>query len=526
MNAPLSPFIMLDAIKRERQKRKAESSLLEFTKQAWEIIEPGVEFKYNWHLEAIAEHLEAVHDGEITNLLINIPPGCMKSIMVSVMLSPWEWVSNPKLRFMSASYGADLAIRDAMKSRLIIGSQWYQERWPHVQVSRKQDEKTKYELVTGGWRLSTSVGGRGTGEHPDRKLVDDPHNVKQAESDAERATALQWFDLTLGSRGVTRGAATIVVMQRLNSKDISGHILDDIGGYDHLCIPMSYERDGRKSVTVLGFKDPRKKEGELLWPDLYDAKKVTALSKTLGEYGTAGQLQQRPSPAGGGIIKVEHFQQWPKDKPLPMMEFVVQSYDGAFTKDHDNDPCGHLSIGIAQVGKKYCAFILDTWEDWLEYPEFRDRVVDDWRGATYGGEPGNKLNKPRRADVVLIEEKANGLSLLQDLRTANVPVAGYNPGRADKVMRAHQIAPILELDIVYIPESKKEPGKFTSWARPFVRRCELFPRDDHDDVVDCFTQAMIYCRDKGFFDLNFVEVEEPEEIDYAARKKKRNPYGA
>lgn len=526
MNAPLSPAILRDVVKNALLQKQAESSLLAFTKQAWHIIEPGAEFRYNWHLEVIAEHLEAVHDGEIQNLLINIPPGTMKSILVSVMMSPWEWIHNDSLRYMGASYGEDLAIRDSMKARSIIGSRWYHERWPHVGVSRRQDDKKKYELTGGGWRMATSVGGRGTGEHPDRKIVDDPHNVKKAESDTERSTALQWFDLTLGSRGVSRDAATIVVMQRLHERDLSGHILEgeDADNWVHLCIPMEYER-GRTKSTVLGFKDPRKEEGELLWPSLYDAGKVTKLRKRLGEYGAAGQLQQRPSPAGGGILKIEHFQKWPWKTPLPVMEFVVQSYDGAFTDKHENDPCAGLALGIAQVGTRYCGFVLDVWEDWLTYPKFRDKVIDDWRSSLYGGEPNNKLNKPRRADYLLIEEKANGLSLIQDLRNGNVPANGYNPGKADKVMRAHQVAPVLELDCIYIPESRKEPGQFVTWARGFVSRCEKFPKDEHDDVVDCFTQAIILCRDKGFFDMNFAEPDPIEERDYHAEKKRKtNPY--
>ena len=206
---------MLDMIKREQMRRAAQKSLMEFTRQSFHIIEPGQDFCENWHLDVIAEHLEAVTSGDIRNLVINIPPGCMKSILTSVAWPAWEWANDPSIRWLSASYGVELAIRDAIKTRDIITSEWYQERWAEVAIKPGEDQKTKYALTGGGWRLATSVGGRATGEHPDRKIVDDPHNAKQAESDAERKEALTWFDRTLSTRGQSRGASTVVVMQRL-----------------------------------------------------------------------------------------------------------------------------------------------------------------------------------------------------------------------------------------------------------------------------------------------------------------------
>lgn len=166
MGAIISPAIMMDAIKREKLYRAAESSLMSFVEQSWHIIEPTTKFSNNWHLEAIAEHLEAISAGEMGNLLINIPPGTCKSILVSVMWPAWEWIADPSLRILGASYGEDLSVRDAQKSRDIITSEWYKQRWEHVRIVKGSDQKTKYDLTGRGWRLATSVGGRGTGEHP------------------------------------------------------------------------------------------------------------------------------------------------------------------------------------------------------------------------------------------------------------------------------------------------------------------------------------------------------------------------
>lgn len=517
MGAPLSPVILLNAVRRAQEQRAAERSLMEFARQAWPIIEPGTEFQDGWHLRAIADHLEALSDGEIENLVINIPPGCCKSILVSVLWPAWEWAKRPDLRYLGASYGADLAIRDAQKCRDIILSDWYQERWPAVQVRKGADQKTKYELTSGGWRMATSVGGRATGEHPDRKIVDDPTNAAQAASDAERTTANLWFDRTLSTRGKSRGARTVVVMQRLHEDDLTGHIVAGEYGYEHLCLPMKYESARRLKATSIGWEDPRSHEGSLLWPEMFDQKSVEDLERLLGSYGAAGQLQQRPAPEGGGILKVNHFQLWPRGTELPVFDYVVQSYDTAFEEKESNDPSACSVWGTFEWKGRRCAMLLDAWADQLAYPKLRAKVVEEWH-SLYGK---TEQRKGRKADCVLVEKKASGQSLLQDLRAANIPATPYLPV-GGKVPRAHQAAPILELDCLYIPESAKNPGEFVSWAKSFVEQCESFPNAEHDDYVDTFTQAMIYLRDSGWFDLDTAPEDTVDEVEY--RRKRGNPY--
>lgn len=523
MNAPLSPAILLDAVKRARLQREAERSLISFTQQSFDIIEPGIQFKDNWHLHAIADHLMAVSTGEIENLVINIPPGCMKSLLTSVAWTPWEWLKNPGLRVLGASYGADLAIRDAQKCRDIIASAWYQERWPNVQLKKGADQKTKYELTSGGWRMATSVGGRATGEHPDRKIVDDPHNAKQAESDAERTAALTWFDRTLSTRGESRGARTVVVMQRLHEQDVTGHILSEQYGYEHLCLPMEYEAPKKKYVTSIGWEDPRSEPGSLLWPEMFPAPSVTKLKKLLGEYGAAGQFQQRPSPEGGGILKTSHFQLWLKKWGLPAFDQIIQSYDGAYDdeSDSDNDPTACTVWGLFEERGIKGALLLDSWDEHLGSPQFRKKVLEGWK-EVYGK---SEKRRGKKADTILVENKSSGISLLQDLRAANIPAVPYNPGNLSKRQRAHSVAPVHELDIIFIPESSKEPGEFVTWARPFVEQVAKFPNAEHDDYVDTYTQFLTFGRDSGFFEMPFVELDPVEEVDYNALKKaKRNPY--
>lgn len=513
----MNPKLLLNALKHEQLKRKAEGSLIEFAKQAWHIIEPGNPYKGSWHLDAIAEHLEAVSTGDIQNLLINIPPGCCKSILVSVLWPAWEWMLDPTLRILNASYGEDLATRDARKTRDIITSEWYQSNWPHVQIVKGDDQKTKYSLTERGWRMATSVGGRATGEHPDRKIVDDPHSAKQAHSDAERQTAVDWFNQTLSTRGVSRGARTVVVMQRLHERDVAGHIISELHEYEHLCLPMRYEKDLRKKATVLGFEDPRETEGSLLWPEMFPEPVLQKLEKSLGEYGTAGQLQQRPAPSGGGILKSTHLQLWPRAKSLPDFDFVLQSWDTAFTEATTGDPSAMLVWGVTKHKGKQIAILLDGHGDNMGYPALKKKVIEEW-GSRYG-------ENSRRADLILVEQKASGQSILQDLRQSGIPCRGYNPGRADKITRAHATAPILEMDVIYIPESSAEPGKFAKWARPFIKQMEIFPAGEHDDFVDCFTQAIIYFKDAGWLSTDVFEEDTDEEYADDVRKVK-NPYGS
>lgn len=521
MFADLSPQQVISFIKDEKSRRESERSLMGFTKHAWDIIEPGVEFRDNWHLHAIAEHLEAVLKGQINNIVIAIPPGCMKSILVSVMFPAYVWTKDASKRFLGASYGSDLAIRDAQNCHHIITSEWFNRHWgDKVAVQPGEDQKLKYALTGGGWRIATSVGGRATGEHPDFKIVDDPHNAKQAESDAERKTALNWFDRTLSTRGKSRGAKTIVVAQRFHEEDLSGHILAKNMGYDYLCIPMEF--DGGQRRTSIGWSDPRKKKDELLWPELFPKQSVEDLKIALGSYGAAGQLQQNPTPEAGGILKTECFRKWPATQRLPQFEFVLQSYDGAFTEDTSGDPSACTVYGVFTHGKQRHVMLIDAWDEHLGYPDLRKRVIKDWPAEYGGGGVGaGQPTRAVRASRILIEAKASGQSLLQDLRKGNIPVVSYNPGRADKVSRAHLSSPFLEAGLIWIPESTKQPNTFVSWAEDFVNQLKRFPVDRHDDYVDTFTQAIIYFRDEGWISL-------PKAVDIDDRPPPKavvNPYG-
>ena len=521
MNAPVSPQVMLDLISRERDRRAASASLYEFVRQAWHVVEPGVAFIPSWHIQEICEHLEAISAGEIRKLLINIPPRHSKSTIVSVMWPMWEWLTEPSQKFLCASYSGNLSIRDNLKARRLVQAPWYQERWGHMfKLAGDQNAKQRFENDKTGYRLATSVGGTATGEGGSRLILDDPHSAQEAQSDVIRDSALEWFDVVWSTRlNDPKKDAMVTIMQRLHEKDISGHILTDIGGWEHLMIPAEW--DGVRRKTSVGPYDPRKVKGELICPERFGEKEITELKQLLGTYGTAGQLQQDPQPTEGGILKTSCFEMWPSDKPLPLFEYILQSYDCAFTERTTGDPTACTVWGIFSYNNQRNAMLIDAWDEHLSYPDLRARAIKDWSTEYGGTSVKDGLRTARRADRILVEAKASGQSLLQDLRLAKVPAIAYNPGMADKVSRAHQASPTLELGFLWVPESGKNRGQAVSWAQPFLKQLAKFPVADHDDYVDTFTQAVIFLKNEGWFELPQArDRDEPRQY----KRERVNPY--
>ena len=201
MNAPLDHKALSEMIAKEQLRRKAESNLYEFVKQSWHVVEPSIPFIGSWHIEAICEHLEAITIGDIRRLLINIPPRHSKSTIVSVMWPAWEWIVNPQQKFLCASYSGNLSTRDNLKTRRLLQSNWYQDRWKHMfELSGDQNAKQRFENDKTGYRLATSVGGTATGEGGSRLILDDPHGAQAAQSDVMRNSDLEWFDMVWSRR--------------------------------------------------------------------------------------------------------------------------------------------------------------------------------------------------------------------------------------------------------------------------------------------------------------------------------------
>lgn len=469
----------------EQTIRKAERSLFAFIEQAWLVIEPHQPFVHNWHIGAIAEHLEAVAQGEIQNLLINIPPGCMKTLITSVFNPAWQWTKRPWLRFLCASYDQALSTRDNLRCRNLIESEWYQSRWGHVvQLADDQNQKTRYNTSEGGWRIGTSVGGgRATGEHPHHKIIDDPHDRERAHSDVERQSAIDWFDQTLSSRGAALNASTVVIMQRLHEKDLSGHILGGAQRADwtHICLPMRYEPK-RMVQTPLKWTDVRRQPGELLWPALFPPAEVTKLEAKLTSYGAAGQLQQRPAPAEGGVIKRRWWRYY-RMPPMPRLDEIVLSWDTALKDRKLSD----FWAGQAWGRRGADVYLLRGARGRWDLIEGKQQIADMY-GWARDAFPGVRL-------TVLIENAAAGPDAIAQLKRKVPGIIGITP-KGDKVQRTFAVTPTIEAGNAWIPGAAQPNGEFDSaltpaWVQEFLSECAAFPNAANDDQVDAMSQALL-----------------------------------
>jgi len=367
----------------ELDRADCEDSLYTFLQGGWKYIDSS-DFVHGWPIEAVAEHLQAVVDGDIKRLIINIPPRCAKSSLVSVAFPAWTWAqpwsgptSGPGVQFLTASYAQQLSLRDSVKCRRLIESPWYQERWgDRFRLTGDQNTKTRFDNDKNGSRLSTSVGSALTGEGGNIIIVDDPNAAQEAFSEATIQSTIEWWDNALSTRlNDPKSGAFIVIQQRLSEEDLTGHILSkDSGSWTHLCLPMRYEWQ-RHSCTVLGWNDPRgidddgnllvevtpggervavspeaqvaleDREGALLWPERFGDREVQILEKQMGPWTAAGQLQQRPEPKGGGIIKREWWQPW-DSSIYPNMDMIIASLDTAYTTKTENDPSAMTIWGV------------------------------------------------------------------------------------------------------------------------------------------------------------------------------------
>ena len=291
------------AIEREFCARK----LVNFISRAWPAIEPATAYVHGWHIDAIAAHLEAVSAGEINRLLINVPPGTMKSLAVGVLWPAWEWGprAQPQLRYVGAAHAQDLAVRDNMRMRRLVKSDWYQRLWP-LGLAADQDAKLKFENAATGFRAAVAATAM-TGHRGDRVLFDDPHSVEGALSELQRNTVLRVFSETVTTRTNDPGALGDRRRHAAAARaGLSGPHPEPELGYEHLCLPMRFEPE-RRCITSIGFVDPRTEEGELLFPSGSPSRVVERDEKALGSLAAAGQLQQRPAPRGGDMFPIERF---------------------------------------------------------------------------------------------------------------------------------------------------------------------------------------------------------------------------
>jgi predicted phage terminase large subunit-like protein len=445
--------------------------------------------------------------GRIAHLIINVPPGHAKSLLTAVFWPAWVWIDHPETRWLFSSYREPLATRDSLKCRTLIQSEWYQQPWgDRFQLRGDQNQKHRFENDRTGYRVVVPMSA-GTGERGDYVVVDDPHSVDQAASDAERTAAVEWWNGSMSTRlnDPSRGHK-IVIQQRLHEADLTGDLLVR-GGYEHLCLPAEFEPD-RRYRTSIGWTDPRSTAGELLWPQRIDHAALAAFQATLGSFRYAGQFQQRPAPASGGMLKRHWWRYWqPREANLPpvparlpdgtieqrkpvelprYLEQTIQSWDMAFKDSKNSD----FVVGLVLAAKGADRYLLDQVRDRLDLP---GTLLAVRRLSALWPE----------AHLKLVENKANGPAVIQSLHHEIGGLVEVNP-EGGKMSRAAAASPQLESGNWYLPHPMLKP-----WVEGFIAECATFPAGANDDQVDAWSQGAQRLLHHHAIPVRPLRIEEP-----------------
>lgn len=449
-------------------------TLHDFIRAAWHIVEPGRALIGNWHIDAIADHLTAVRDGQIRRLLINIPPGHSKSLLVSVFFPAWMWSHSPQWRVLTGSYANDLALRDAVKARSILESNWFAETYrPTWRLSGDQNVKSYYANSERGFRGVMSVGGKTTGHRADAVVIDDPLSVMDSYSAAKREEACRWIDQAASNRlSDMRTGAIVLMMQRVHEKDPSGHILAQ-GGYEHLCLPSLFD-PARRATTSIGWSDPRTTAGELLFPEMFPQEVLDGELRRLGQYGFSGQHQQAPAPDEGGIFKADSF---PIVKRPPVMPKAVRvrRWDLAATTKG-----GDYTVGLLMAFYDDAFWIEDVVRVQLE-PGARNqtiRATAELDKTTYGTVTTIVPRDPGSAGidtVITLKSLLRGFPVGEDRETQSKET------RARSGAHGESLAAQASIGRVRLYEAP--------WNAAFIEEAKMFPHGAHDDMIDAAVGA-------------------------------------
>ena len=509
------------------------ADFIAFCKAAWIQVAPQ-KLVWNWHLDALCEHLVYMTQGEIRFLMVSLPPRHTKSLIASVLWPCWDWLHRPTSQFLSASVDDRLALDFSRLSRRVIESPWYENLFqPEWYLLADENAGRQYRNSKGGSRNSTSVQGRVTGSGGDVQILDDAHSAKKVESDATRQASLTWHDNEWRSRlNSPLTAQKLYIGQRTHDNDIYGHVLAQEGHrWVNLCLPLEFDpkrccitfpnkgKGVEKDATPI-FKDPRKEEGEMLDPKRFDAATAKIEKEIMSSRAWNAQYQQQPEGQGGLILKRHWWREWVwpdwhpqagQERPLPDFFEVIQVYDTAFEEDEEADFTARTTWGVftymeadkdkagnvREGQQRTSAMLLDCLEERLAYPDLRAEAIQS--------------NKDFDPNWILVEKKASGHSLIQELKRKRLPVkavglagSGGRAGRqGDLVARAHEASLMLEKGCIwYCPRA---------WAFKVIDHAAKFPNGDHDDITSTLVIAWQYLR--KFYDLTLPDDEAEDEIN-------------
>ena len=439
--------------------------LSSFIQKTFETVVAGRRYLHNWHINAIAWHLTLCARGEINRLIITVPPRHLKSICATVAFPAWVLGHDPTKRIVTASYADALAVSHAHLFRMVIESPWYRQVFPGTRIHPKKNTETEVVFTRDGYRLATTVGGSLTGRGGDIAIIDDPIKAQDALSRALRRRANEWFNTTLLSRlDDKEKGIIIIIMQRLHPDDLVAHLLAQ-GGWTHLDLPAIAETP---QAVPIGLRRVKQRGiGDVLHPEREPRHVLERIKEEMGTYAFSAQYQQAPVPPEGNIVRWGWFQTY-DDLPDPSeVTQRVWSWDTASKADELND----YSVGTLWyvAGSRY--YLARVVRRRLEFPSLKKLIVEC------------ALHEP--SSDILIEDKASGTQLIQDLQQEGLvhPIAVLP--EADKVTRMAGQSAKIEAGQVYLP--KQAP-----WLAEFQNEVLAFPNGAHDDQVDSMSQFLAW----------------------------------
>lgn len=524
------------------QAEQHRLSLRKFAQAAWPQFD-GAKLVWGWAQNALCDHLTYVSMGDIRFLLVNIAPRTSKSSLLSVTYPAWDWLHHPERQFLTGSYSLQLAIRDAVKSRRLIKSPWYQNQWGH-RFSLLEDQQNKKDFANDklGRRIVTSTDSTTTGEGGNRIIIDDPHNVKEVESDDVRIGTCEWMDNAVSNRlNDADKDGWVVCGQKTHEADLFGHIIEkyDMKEIVHLILPNEFDVTRRcktflPATKQLIFTDPRVKDGELLNPKRMSPA-ATARQKRIMRDKYQLQYNQNADAVTGNIMPKALWNLWPEGMDFPECEYIFDVYDTAMEADEENDFSARTTWGVfwhrvpkefkrandplgldgidttrvtrGQTERRRCIMLLGAWRDKIEYPELKSECLRQY--------------KKLKPNWTLIEKKVSGITLCQELSRGSMQglrkISYAHGGRVkiDKKLRAREASIVLHDGLVYYPNRQ--------WAHDVIRECSLFPNGANDDWVDTVAIAWQWLRRMG--ELKLWEDEEADGTVRIFKKKPVRGYG-
>lgn len=483
---------MIAMLENSEERERCQGSLYEFVKCAWKVLEPTTPFIDNWHIEVVCAYVQALYEGKLAEnrLLINIPPGMMKSLIVSVFAPAWVWTWNAGYKFNCASNGGPLALRDAAKHQMLVKSPWYQKHWGEkVELSKSQDAKAEFWTSKKGYRISQGINANVTGKRGDVVIIDDPHDTKQSESEVTRSYVTDecWPAWATRVNNLNTGYFCII-MQRVHHKDLIAK-LESEGGYVKLVIPMEYEGksayDAGRDIGRPDLNDPRTEVGEVLSAGLANTESVQKLKKTLGMYKAAGQLQQRPAPKEGGEFKRGWLCRYPKGSaPRDGKCVVIVDPAGERKKGYKKGSRDNSALGLFRQGENGGFYLVDGYRDRLNLQERCD-IIFRWhrenKHCSVFYEQYSMQN-----DITYIKREMDNCQYHFKIHELG--------GNAAKEDRIRTLLPDFEDGKIWLPDSLNKAsvvdGKVTDIIEDFIEQEYLaFPLAAHDDFFDMIARV-------------------------------------